>query len=979
MHFFNIKANYNFLGSLYSFIYDNFEDNIDISAMTIILPSRRAVNAFKMVFFEKSGSAVNILPVLRAMGDVDDESILLNNVNYSIFKDHIGSAKIVSHLRYRLLLLDEILDGDSSLTIEQAINLTKELDLFMTDVEKYEINFSNLDNIVDDNFALHWQQILQFLKKFGEKWQNLLAKNNITSTVGNIIANIKFYANIFEHNRPKNPLLLAGNFDFFKSTVDFIRALSKHDNTYLLFKGLENILTDEEFDGIDEYHSHYHFKKILRELNITRESVESIEYENYREISDSSMYTLYSSALPSNLTYRWQKNGKITELAHIRYLECNDDYDECAMVTMYLLDYVANNGLKNVAVIVDLEQSYKMELFLRHWNLPYNNVYGKKIISHAIVRYLLLLIDLYNSNYRQDRLLSLLKHHFTHFGYSKEELLTNIEIFENNVLAGGNNKEGMKFYRKNIENNVSNIAVKQKLWSMLDKIENCFSVLGKRFSSLSELIEEHLGLAEKIAGSDTVSGADALWHSNDDGEKIFKFFREELLPQSEHFKNMSIGNYSRVFSFLISEKSYSNDYSIHPTINLISMGEARLIDYDLVIIANLNEGSIPKNVPADPWLSRKMRIDFGLPAREASVGSSYFDFIQLMAQKNVLLVRSKIVSGVTTLKSRFLQRLETTLECNGFALVKEQWLVKTFGKYYSFSFDSRNEIYKRRPQPKPPCYVRPRKLSVTNINLLALNPYDIYAKKILGLSKKNILTSDSVYARIGTLMHGVFEQYCNCYEIYRQDKLKNLMVLVQEFLGKYFTYDQIYAELYFNRAMGIARCFLDFDSRSREQDYSIAAESWNSYTLLDKNFTISARIDRIETQSSTLRIIDYKTGTAPSKGDILNGRELQLPLEALILAHNRIAVNIRSLQYWLVKHRDGKIIGIDSGEKIRGTPDVVSIDKLIAKTEEFVVKLIDFFDNETNGYLATNRNAQHSDFNHLSRVEEWLYEPKTDR
>jgi ATP-dependent helicase/nuclease subunit B len=930
-----------------------------------------------MVFLKNSKNNVNILPIMKAMGDVDDESILLNNVSYDIFKNHVSSTKIVSHLKYRLLLLSEIMSGNSPMTIEHAINLAKELDAFVSDMEKYEIKFSNLANLIDDSFAMHWQQILYFLKNFGERWQNLLKTNDMSSVVGNIIANIKFYTSIFEQNRPKNPVLLAGNFDFFNSTVNFIKSLAKYDNTYFIFKGLENILSGEEFSSISECHSHMCFRRIIEELTLDRKSIESIEYPDCREIDDSLMYTIYSAALPPNLTYRWLNNRKIVELTHVEYLECNDDYDEYNMIMMYLLDYLANNGLGNIAMIVDLEWSYKMELFLEYWNVPYNNAYGKKIIHHSVTKYMLLIVDVYNSNYRQDRLLGLLKHNFTHFGYSKKELSENIELFENNVSLGNNTRDGMKSYRKNIEDNVSDGFSRQKLQSFLDRIEDHFRVFEKKYPLLSELIEKHLALAERIASSDSVPGSNMLWYSDDgSNEKVFEFFSEELLPQPNCFENVDIDTYSRIFNFLISEKSYSNNYSIHPTVNLISMSEARLINYDLVIITNLNEGSIPQSIPADPWLSRKMRVDFGLPPREISLGNSYFDFIQLLAQKKVLLTRSKRVKGALTLKSRFLQRLEIALECNGLSLRKEQQIIRSFSKYYSFSYNMQNDIYKNRPRPKPPFIDRPRNLSATNINLLSINPYDIYAKKILNLSKKSIIGIDNIYAKIGTLLHSVFEQYCKQYDSYRDDKLKNLVNLVQKFLSSYFAGNRASMELYLDKTVEVAKCFLDFDNRSREQNYSIIPESYNIYDIPNKNFKISARIDRIETLGNKVRIVDYKTGTVPSKNDILNGRELQLPLEALILSRNKIDLDITSLQYWLIKHRGSKVIEIADGENVRGNSAIVNLEKLMVNAENFVVKLIDFFDNEANGYTATNRNVQYSDFNHLSRVEEWLYELK---
>ncbi|GHU26391.1 double-strand break repair protein AddB [Bacilli bacterium] len=973
MHYFNIGTNYNFLESLYRFIGDSFGNSLDISDLVVVLPNRRSVNALKMVFLKNSGNVTRILPIMRAIGDIDSENILLDNAEIGIFHDYLKSTKTTSYVKYKLLLLSEILSNSEHLSVEQAIGMAKELDIFLSDAEKYEISFDNLNNIVDDDFAIHWQQILNFLKNFGSKWQNLLNENNLTSIIGSIINNIKFYTKIFEQSKPKNPIVLAGNFSPIKSTMKLIRTLAKYDNTYLLFKGLENIITEEEFNNIDEFHSHFYLKTTLKELAIDRKQVKNVEYPECRTIDDASMDTLYNALLPSDLTYRWQNNKKITELKHVKYIECNDIYDEFNVIIIYLLNYIAKNGLKNIAVISSAEQSYRLELFLKHWNLPYNNVYGRKFIFHGICKYLFLIIDTYNNNYRQDNLLSLLKNNFTRFGYLRKKLLENIELFEKNVLVDKINRDGIESYRKNIEN-IQDEQVKHELISFLDTIEEYFSVFKKKYSSLDELMVEHLGLAERIATSDTDEN-DGLWNSDKSSEKIFEFFNDEIIPQANCFNHTDISDYGYILNFLISDKSYNYDYSINPAINIISPQEAQLINYDLVVVTNLNDGVFPANISADPWMNRKMRADFGLPAREVEIGKSYFDLLQLMAHREVVLTRSRKVDGMVSMKSRFLQRLESVLSCNNLALQNDYALSQSFRRYYNYTYDESNNAYKKRPQPKPPRAVRPQRLSATNIDLLSANPYDIYVKKVLHLTKNDIIGTDDIYAKIGTLVHSIFEQYCRDYDEYKRGNHSDVTELVRKNLSIYFADNQTLMELYFDKIVEIVRNFLVIDEKSRDENYSIVSEDWNSYVITNRNnFTISAKIDRIEALGRTLRIIDYKTGTAPSKSDVVNGKKLQLPIEALILAKNKQNMNVTSLQYWIVKHKNSKVQEIQNGEKMRNVDNLVSIDELAKKTEELIIKLIDFFSNEANAYLATNRNAQYSDFIHLSRVEEWLYE-----
>jgi ATP-dependent helicase/nuclease subunit B len=435
-----------------------------------------------------------------------------------------------------------------------------------------------------------------------------------------------------------------------------------------------------------------------------------------------------------------------------------------------------------------------------------------------------------------------------------------------------------------------------------------------------------------------------------------------------------VADYGYLLNFLISEKSYSDDYSTYPAVNIISMQEAQLINYDLVILANMNDGMSPASAPPDPWMNRKMRVSLGLPAKEAEIGRSYFNLLQLVTQKKVLITRSRSVDGLVTIKSRFLQRLETTLRCNGLGLSRDECIPESCARYYGFKYEGRNDIHKRRPQPRPPVDLRPRSLSATNIDLLNLNPYDIYAKKILRLARGNPLDAGHIHAKIGTILHSLFESYSKNHDHYRRGGSDALASLVRDSLNHHFSNSRLLMELYFNRALETTRNFVELDSRSREEGHSILSEEWASYSLeKGNNFVLSARIDRIELLSNTLRIVDYKTGTAPSRSDIVHGRRLQLLVEALILARTRPGSSIISLQYWLLKQKDGRILGIREGEKIRGSDNPISIRDLIEKTEEFVLRLADFFDSETHGYIATNKNSLHSDFNHLSRLEEWLY------
>jgi ATP-dependent helicase/nuclease subunit B len=161
--------------------------------------------------------------------------------------------------------------------------------------------------------------------------------------------------------------------------------------------------------------------------------------------------------------------------------------------------------------------------------------------------------------------------------------------------------------------------------------------------------------------------------------------------------------------------------------------EARLQRADLMILGGLNEGSWPP-LPADePWMSRKMRQDFGLPALEADIGVAAQDFVLAAASREVLLTRSERVDGAPTVQARFLSRLDTLLAGSGLAIPMARHLPA-----WANDADLPDAIRPwTRPEPRPPLSARPRELPVTAIETWVRDPYALYAGRILKFTMRS--------------------------------------------------------------------------------------------------------------------------------------------------------------------------------------------------------------------------------------------------
>src|SRR5262249_60065463 len=105
----------------------------------------------------------------------------------------------------------------------------------------------------------------------------------------------------------------------------------------------------------------------------------------------------------------------------------------------------------------------------------------------------------------------------------------------------------------------------------------------------------------------------------------------------------------------------------HPGVAMGGPLEARLQHADLLVLGGLNEGTWPAEVAADPWLSRPMRHDFGLPAPERRIGLAAHDFAQAIGAPTVALTRALRVEGTPTVPSRWLLRLQGLMSSLGIA------------------------------------------------------------------------------------------------------------------------------------------------------------------------------------------------------------------------------------------------------------------------------------------------------------------------
>ena len=201
----------------------------------------------------------------------------------------------------------------------------------------------------------------------------------------------------------------------------------------------------------------------------------------------------------------------------------------------------------------------------------------------------------------------------------------------------------------------------------------------------------------------------------------------------------------------------------HPRLQILGLLEARLLSFDCVLLAGLDETVWPPAVETDAFLNRPMRAALGLSAPERRIGQTAHDFVAALGAREAVLSRAKKRGGEPTVASRFLQRLVAAAGAGSQAIADAEERGRRYSRLRARSRSAGRVPAGARPAPRPPVELRPRALSVTRIETLRRDPYAIYAEYILRLKPLEPVERDIGPRETGIAWHAALQEFVETY------------------------------------------------------------------------------------------------------------------------------------------------------------------------------------------------------------------------
>ena len=949
-------------------------DPLRLSELTILLPNRRAVRALRDAFLRLNDGQVCLLPLMRPIGDVDEEEITFLgaglNSDDTAFPPAISETHRQLELQ-RLIARWAALGTGDAMSSAQSWRLAGELSKLMDQVETQSLTFDKLADLVPDNLSKHWQITLDFLTIISEVWPKFLSEVGLMNPAARRDIMLRQLASAWSKSPPKGDVIAAGSTGSIPAARELLSVVARLQGGAVVVPGLDRDLDEDCWQAIDEVHPQYMLKELLNAMGVARTEVEDWPLPDDVSFASSAsnerVEIMREVMRPSSTTAEWLKLPPTKRDAEkvfigMRLITTSTRREEAASIALLMREALETPHKTAALVTPDRVLARHVRAALMRFGVDIDDSAGITGEETPVGTYLRLMIAAADASFAPVPLLALLKHPLASAGVEHIKFLGIVRKLDKYVLRGVRPKAGLVGIieacraSKKMSHDESDcleraLAPTHDLNTLLEAGATC---------EISSLLEAHIKAAEHLASSSDTSGAERLW-SGDAGEVLSNHFASLLDDMQTHHK-ISASDYPALFAEWLSAVTVRPKWGRHPRLFIWGAIEARLQRADLMIVGGLNEGISPPDAGADPWMNRDMRRQFGLPTPEQRVGQATHDFLQALGASTVVMTRAKKVDGTPTVPSRWLFRIKAVVgELPGSGEPWQHWIE---------AMDTPPVIDSvKPPEPRPPVEFRPTSLPVTSVELWMRDPYALYAKAILRLRKLDPLDDKPSAADKGTLIHEALERF-HAEEGPRTGEVakKRLHAIGEQVFQAVINQPTVYA-FWWPRFLNIVEWFVA-DEKSRSAGFYVVGTEVPAEKLVpDTGFTLRAIADRLDRcrDSGAISVIDYKTGAIPQGQNIKAGVAPQMPLEGWLAAvgafKNVEKSDVLGLSFWQV-----------SG----GTPPckitpVKDHEDRIDEAIKGLTALIKHFDKPTAAYLSRPRPemAKYGDYDHLARVKEW--------
>ncbi|MEZ5798666.1 MAG: double-strand break repair protein AddB [Paracoccaceae bacterium] len=889
------------------------------------------------------------LPRLRLIAELADDPLLAEG------------ARATSSLGRRLdlaVLIERLLRSDPGLAPRSALfDLADSLAGLMDEMQGEGVSPAQVAALDVAEHSAHWARAQRFLALAAQVIAAdpaLDAEARQRRAVERLIAR-------WQAVPPQGPVILAGSTGSRGTTQLLMQAVARLPQGAVVLPGFDYDLPGHVWDGMEEAlvhegHPQFRLGALLRGLGLETPVPEWVAGAAPWPARN----RMISLALrPAPVTDQWISEG--AGLGDLRaaaqamtLIEAPSPRQE-AMAIALVLRGAVETGRRVCLITPDRDLTRRVAAALDRWGLRPDDSAGQPLPQTAPGRLLRLVAEAMGRPLSADQLLVLLKHPLAQSGPGRglhQRLVRTLELRlrrkgpafpDAGFLAAWAEAEGAADWGRTMAGVLDLLAAPAE-------------------GALADLVRRHRAIAEALAG-----GPGGLWDMEAGAEALAAI--EELERDAPAQLHLAGADYAPLLAGVLARREVRSAVLADERVQILGAQEARIQGADLVVLGGLNEGSWPEAPAPDPWLNRRLRREAGLLLPERRVGLSAHDFQMAVAGPEVVLTRAHRTADAETVPARWLNRLTNLMRGlpGGHGPEALAAMQARGARVLSqvAALEAPDTVQPAgRPSPRPPVSARPRQLSITAIETLISNPFDIYARHVLRLSPLNPLRPEADHRLRGEVVHEVLERFLKSAPLPDQAEAaaELLMQITDQVLQDTVPWPVARAD--WRQKMG--RIALPFSRAVLARDSQpVLLEQKAAVRLPGVDFTLTGKPDRIDLlPDGSVHVIDYKTGEPPAAKDMdLHRKQLHLAaVMALQGAFPRLGPRVAGqITYQSLKP------GLKEVSRSLTEDD---IHQVLQELEALVTAYLTRATGFTARRAALDRQPG-SDFDHLARLGEW--------
>jgi len=972
------------------------EGDLGLARLTLLVPSSRAARTISEAFIRHAGAAGLqglLMPRMVTVGDLDlDEALgnLLDPLGASDIPPAVDPGRRWLELA-ALIAQDMAEAGDTPLPGRARLHLAREMARTM---DRLLVEEKTPDDLLGDavldrlgNLSEHWQRAIRLFARVQARWVARLAEAGEVDAATRRNLLFDRAAKRWRATPPATPIVAAGVTSASPALARLLRVIADLPNGAVILPDVDLQMSDAAWDelgragaasepGGDIFtardaltHPQYHLKLLLGRMGVAREEVRPWHRSGIGAAEPARARAISALFLPPEASRSWvDLPADQRRLKGVRLMTSANIEEEAQAIALMVREALEQPEKRVAVVTADRGLARRVVQHLARWHIAADDSAGRPLALTAAGRFIGLLAEIMADGISPQALIGALAHPLVCAGDAEARRLwlRSLRAFDR-ALRGPAPPAGFAPLR--------HIAAEAKVAAWWDEVEALLTPLLRADGEypLADALDVLASVAESLAG-------ESVW-AREDGRALGTMIEALRMEARACDTRIDPRDVAGVLRDCMDEIAVRPPYGSHPRVAIYGLLEARMARADLVICAGLNEGSWPGTPAVDALLAPDILRALGVPGAEFRIGLAAHDLAGCLGAPEVVLSRALRDAEGPTLPSRFLLRVEALL---GEDLAKDHReatipaLAQRIDRLRSVTADY------PRPAPDPAPAQRQVPISATALDRLLGDPYQFYAKAILGLSKLDPLGADpfSDPALRGTLMHAILDRW------HRARAAGVGPVPLVPFAEQALAEEQVhplFRALWQPRLIAALETFEALIAEHEAQGrVTLATEISGAMDVA--GVQVHGRADRIDRlPDGSLAIIDYKTGRPPSAKQVEKGFALQLGLLGLIARDGQFADKqsgqfvkgeAAGFEYWSFGRKKGeeRFGYIDVPMKTAGKKKGVEPHDFLPHHETKLREAIARFILGTEPFTARENPDYkgYNDYDQLMRLEEWV-------